>query len=113
MRPTFFARKFEASVNQEIVNQLDAYLFGAFPQGTPGLSSYWENVYEEADGVSSLSDVKLTYYHAFSRMGLARATASLQGNPSDHSCRSVFSFVFVSVLVLVSRCFFVPSVAPR
>lgn len=87
MRPTFFARKFEASVNQEIVNQLDSYLYGPFPKGTPGLSSYWENVYDEPDGVASLSDARLTYYHSFSRLGLARAAASLQGNPKDHSCR--------------------------
>ncbi|XP_054634076.1 xylosyltransferase 1 [Dunckerocampus dactyliophorus] len=87
VRPTFFARKFEASVNQEIVNHLDAYLFGPFPPGTPGLNSYWENVYDEPDGVASLSDTQLTYYHSFSRLGLARAAASLQGNPMDHSCR--------------------------
>uniref|UniRef100_H3D3E5 Xylosyltransferase 1 n=1 Tax=Tetraodon nigroviridis TaxID=99883 RepID=H3D3E5_TETNG len=86
VRPTFFARKF-ASVNQEVVNQLDSYLFGPFPQGTKGLSSYWENVYDEPDGVASLSDTRLTYYHSFSRLGLARAAASLQGNPKDHSCR--------------------------
>ncbi|KAM6972774.1 xylosyltransferase 1 [Aplochiton taeniatus] len=86
-RPTFFARKFEASVNQEIVNQLDVYLFGPFPQGTPGLQAYWESVYDEADGVASLSDTRLTYFHSFSRMGLARAVASLQGDPQDNSCR--------------------------
>lgn len=89
VRPTFFARKFEASVNQEIVNHLDAYLFGSFPPGAPGLDSYWENVYDEPDGVASLSDTQLTYYHSFSRLGLARAAASLQGNPKDHSCRLV------------------------
>lgn len=89
VRPTFFARKFEASVNQEIVNQLDAYLFGPFPQGSLALNSYWENVYDEPDGVASLSDTQLTYYHAFSRLGLARAAASLQGNPKDYSCRLV------------------------
>lgn len=88
-RPTFFARKFEASVNQEIVNELDAYLFGPLPQGMPALNSYWENVYDDPDGVASLSDTQLTYYHSFSRLGLARAAASLQGNPKDHSCRFV------------------------
>lgn len=72
------------------MNQLDAYLFGPFPQGTLGLNSYWENVYDEPDGVASLSDTQLTYYHSFSRLGLARASASLQGNPKDHSCRLVF-----------------------
>uniref|UniRef100_A0A8C4HYW0 Xylosyltransferase 1 n=1 Tax=Dicentrarchus labrax TaxID=13489 RepID=A0A8C4HYW0_DICLA len=87
VRPTFFARKFEASVNQEIVNQLDSYLFGPFPQGTPSLNSYWESVYDEPDGVASLTDTQLTYFHSFSQLGLARAAASLQGNPKDHSCR--------------------------
>uniref|UniRef100_A0A8C2WNM1 Xylosyltransferase 1 n=1 Tax=Cyclopterus lumpus TaxID=8103 RepID=A0A8C2WNM1_CYCLU len=71
VRPTFFARKFEASVNQEIVNQLDAYLFGPFPQGTQSIKSYWENVYDEPDGVASLSDTQLTYFHSFSRLGLS------------------------------------------
>ncbi|KAG9263843.1 xylosyltransferase 1-like [Astyanax mexicanus] len=86
-RPTFFARKFEASVNQEIVNQLDSFLFGSLPQGTPALSSYWENLYDEADGVHSLSDTLLTHLHAFARLGLTRATSSLQGDSSDNHCR--------------------------
>uniref|UniRef100_A0A8C9WL14 Xylosyltransferase 1 n=1 Tax=Scleropages formosus TaxID=113540 RepID=A0A8C9WL14_SCLFO len=72
-RPTFFARKFEAVVNQEIINQLDAFLFGPFPAGTPGLEAYWENVFDEPDGARSLSDALLTHYHAFVRMGLAHA----------------------------------------
>ena len=29
----FFARKFEAIVSQEIINQLDAYLYGSYPEG--------------------------------------------------------------------------------
>ncbi|XP_063077598.1 xylosyltransferase 1 [Engraulis encrasicolus] len=86
-RPTFFARKFEASVNQEIVNQLDAFLFGGMPQGTPGLRAYWENIYDEQDSIRSLTDTQLTHYHAFTRMGLARAASSLQGHPTDNSCR--------------------------
>lgn len=87
-RPTFFARKFEASVSQEVINQLDALLFGAFPPGTPGLQSYWENVYEqETDGLSSLPDSRLSHYHAFARMGLAHAAGSPQGRPNNHSCR--------------------------
>ncbi|XP_016339604.1 xylosyltransferase 1-like [Sinocyclocheilus anshuiensis] len=86
-RPTFFARKFEASVNQEIVNQLDVFLFGSMPQGTPGLKAYWENVFDEVDGIHSLSDAHLTHYHAFARLGLARTANSLQGDTSDNSCR--------------------------
>ncbi|KAG7491881.1 hypothetical protein MATL_G00008690 [Megalops atlanticus] len=86
-RPTFFARKFEASVNQEIINQLDGFLFGSMPSTTPGLKAYWENVYDEPDGVHSLSDAQLTHYHSFARMGLVRAASSLQGDPNDSSCR--------------------------
>ncbi|KAK1877276.1 Xylosyltransferase 1 [Dissostichus eleginoides] len=87
-RPTFFARKFEASVSQEIINQLDSYLFGSHPSGTPGLQAYWENIYEhETDGPASLSDSTLSHYHAFARMGLSRAASSLQGHPNDNSCR--------------------------
>ncbi|XP_033826932.2 xylosyltransferase 1-like [Periophthalmus magnuspinnatus] len=87
-RPAFFARKFEASVSQEVINQLDEYLFGPLPVGTRGLHSYWESLYEqEIDGATSLSDSALSHFHAFARMGLTRAAQSLQGRPHDHSCR--------------------------
>lgn len=87
-RPTFFARKFEASVSQEVISQLDSYLFGEYASDTPGLHAYWENIYEEeTDGLASLSDSLLSHYHAFARMGLSRATSSLQGHPNDNSCR--------------------------
>lgn len=84
-------------MNQEIVNQLDAFLFGSYPQGTPGLKAYWENVYDEPDGVHSLSDSLLTHYHAFAHLGLARATSSLQGDAHDNRCRSVL-FFFISAI---------------
>ncbi|KAF7665683.1 hypothetical protein LDENG_00134000, partial [Lucifuga dentata] len=87
-RPTFFARKFEASVSQEIISQLDSYLFGAYAPGTLGLQAYWENIYEqETDGPASLSDSTFSHYHAFARMGLSHAASSLQGHPNDNSCR--------------------------
>ncbi|XP_053550711.1 xylosyltransferase 1 [Bombina bombina] len=85
-RPTFFARKFEAAVNQEIIGQLDYYLYGNYPSGTPGLRSYWENQYDEPDGIHSISDVALTMYHSFARMGLQRAEASLHTD-GENSCR--------------------------
>ncbi|KAK5855853.1 hypothetical protein PBY51_007493 [Eleginops maclovinus] len=97
-RPTFFARKFEASVSQEIINQLDSYLFGSHPPGTVGLQAYWENIYEhETDGPASLSDSTLSHYHAFARMGLSRAASSLQGHPNDNSCRFMATSHPVSV----------------
>ncbi|XP_034045561.1 xylosyltransferase 1-like [Thalassophryne amazonica] len=89
-RPTFFARKFEASVSQEIINQLDSYLFGAYASGMPNLQAYWENIYEqETDGPASLSDAALSHFHAFTRMGLSCVASSLQGHPNDNSCRYV------------------------
>lgn len=87
-RPTFFARKFEASVSQEVINQLDSYLFGAYPSSTPSLQAYWENIYEQqTDGLASLSDSAISHFQAFARMGLSRAASSLQGDPSASSCR--------------------------
>ncbi|CAL8406780.1 unnamed protein product [Arctogadus glacialis] len=74
-------------IQSEVVNQLDSFLFGPAPPGTPALHAYWESAYDEADGVASLGDAQLTLFHAFSRLGLARAAASLQGVPHDHSCR--------------------------
>ena len=75
-------------MSQEIVGQLDSFLFGPYPPGTPALHSYWENVYEQAtDGPGAPRDAALSYYHAFARMGLARAAGSLQGDPNDQSCR--------------------------
>lgn len=73
-------------VNQEIIGQLDHYLYGSYPAGTPGLRSYWENVYDEPDGVHSLSDVTLTLYHSFARLGLRRAETSLH-TEGENSCR--------------------------
>lgn len=73
-------------VNQEIIGQLDYYLYGNYPAGTPGLRSYWENVYDEPDGTHSLSDVALTLYHSFARLGLRRAESSLHVE-GENSCR--------------------------
>lgn len=75
-------------MSQEVINQLDSYLFGAYPSSTPSLQAYWENVYEQqTDGLASLSDSAISHYRAFARLGLTRAAGSLQGDPSDSSCR--------------------------
>ncbi|XP_048465618.1 xylosyltransferase 1 [Rhincodon typus] len=85
-RPTFFARKFEAAVNQEIIGQLDFYLFGNYPAGTTALKAYWENVYDEPDGIHSISDTYLTMYHSFARLGLKRAESSWHSK-EENKCR--------------------------
>lgn len=69
-RPTFFARKFESSVNQEVLDILDAHLFGEPSPGTPGLKSYWENAYSIVEGFIGIGDVIMTAYLSFIRMAL-------------------------------------------
>ncbi|XP_034045918.1 xylosyltransferase 2 [Thalassophryne amazonica] len=69
-RPTFFARKFESTVNQEAIDILDTHLYGQYAPGTVAIKAYWESLFEHSDGVASLSDVALTAYTAFIRLGL-------------------------------------------
>ncbi|KAE8576814.1 hypothetical protein XENTR_v10004328 [Xenopus tropicalis] len=78
-RPTFFARKFESSVNQEVLDILDAHLFGELPSETPGIKGYWESVYDSIDGLGGLSDVTMTVYAAFTRLALHE----LQGSKKE------------------------------
>lgn len=85
-RPTFFARKFESTVNQEVLEILDTHLYGSYPTNTPALKAYWENVYDRVDGLSGLTDVTLTFYTAFSRLGLHKAS-STPAAKADKLCR--------------------------
>jgi len=62
-----FARKFEAIVNQEIINMLHTWLYGEQPKDMPGLHSYWENVYNEIDDDVNKYDVYMTFYQSFAR----------------------------------------------
>ncbi|KAJ8251172.1 hypothetical protein GJAV_G00218090 [Gymnothorax javanicus] len=88
-RPTFFGRKFEAVISQEVINQLDAFLFGGLPANTLGLKAYWENVYDEPDGVFSLTDTQLTHYQGFARLGLSHIANMSAAEPNSSSCRYV------------------------
>ncbi|XP_065271941.1 xylosyltransferase 2 [Emys orbicularis] len=85
-RPTFFARKFESTVNQEVLEILDSHLYGNYPPNTPALKAYWENVYDRVDGLSGLSDLILTVYTSFSRLGLQKVTSS-QMQKAEKLCR--------------------------
>ncbi|XP_018090794.1 xylosyltransferase 2 isoform X2 [Xenopus laevis] len=85
-RPTFFARKFESSVNQEVLDILDAHLFGELPSETPGLKGYWENVYDSIDQMGGLSDVTMTAYPAFTRLALRELQGSKK-QPKQPYCR--------------------------
>uniref|UniRef100_A0A8C9G4P3 Xylosyltransferase 2 n=1 Tax=Pavo cristatus TaxID=9049 RepID=A0A8C9G4P3_PAVCR len=84
-RPTFFARKFESTVNQEVLEILDTHLYGSYPPNTPALKAYWENVYDRVDGLGGLSDVTLTFYTGFSRLGLRKAASVVA--PEEKLCR--------------------------
>uniref|UniRef100_A0A670JCG6 Xylosyltransferase 2 n=1 Tax=Podarcis muralis TaxID=64176 RepID=A0A670JCG6_PODMU len=85
-RPTFFARKFESTINQEVLEILDSHLYGNYPPNTPALKAYWESVYDRVDGLSGLSDVTLTVYTSFSRLGLRKVT-SAQAQKEEKLCR--------------------------
>uniref|UniRef100_A0AAX7TJF3 Xylosyltransferase 2 n=1 Tax=Astatotilapia calliptera TaxID=8154 RepID=A0AAX7TJF3_ASTCA len=78
-RPTFFARKFESSVNQEAIDILDTHLYGQYAPGTVAIKAYWESLFEQLDGVGSLSDVALTAYLSFFRLGL-KSLVTAQSN---------------------------------
>ena len=90
-RPTFFARKFESSVNQEAIDILDTHLYGQYAPGTVAIKAYWESLFEQLDGVSALSDAALTAYNAFFRVGLKNLVTA-QSNVE--ACRSVYFFYF-------------------
>ena len=57
-------------MNQEAIEILDTHLYGQYAPGTSAIKAYWESVFEQLDGVSSLSDVALTSYMSFFRLGL-------------------------------------------
>nr|XP_057905986.1 xylosyltransferase 2 [Doryrhamphus excisus] len=82
-RPTFFARKFESIVNQEAIDILDTHLYGQYAPGTAAIKAYWENLFEQMDGVESLSDVALTAHSSLFRLGLE----SLASRSTNESCR--------------------------
>lgn len=69
-RPTFFARKFESTVNQEAIDILDTHLYGQYAPGTVAIKAYWESVFEQLDDVDTLGDVALTAYASFFRLSL-------------------------------------------
>uniref|UniRef100_A0A3Q4GHE7 Xylosyltransferase 2 n=1 Tax=Neolamprologus brichardi TaxID=32507 RepID=A0A3Q4GHE7_NEOBR len=78
-RPTFFARKFESSVNQEAIDILDTHLYGQYAPGTVAIKAYWESLFEQLDDVGSLSDVAFTAYLSFFRLGL-KSLVTAQSN---------------------------------
>lgn len=89
-RPTFFARKFESTVNQEAIDILDTHLYGQYAPGTVAIKAYWESVFEQLEGVGSLSDVALTAYTSFFRLTLKGLMTS---QSQTEACRFIFCFL--------------------
>ncbi len=68
-RPAFFARKFEAIINQRIINEVDTWLYGYYEaDDITSLHSYWQNAYHKEDTVSKTSDATMTMYQSFIRL---------------------------------------------
>lgn len=83
----YFARKFEAIVNQEVINQLDAWLYNPYPPDTPGLNYYWENIYHYEDSITKASDVFRTFFQSFVRLGAKSLKTAPPQDGESHSCR--------------------------
>jgi protein xylosyltransferase len=71
----FFARKFEAIVNMDVINRLDSHLYGSYPGGSPALSHFWENVYHVEDDVNYPYNARYSTYQSFLRQALSRLDA--------------------------------------
>ncbi|XP_064639668.1 xylosyltransferase oxt-like [Lineus longissimus] len=67
-KPIFFARKFEAIINQDIINNIDTVLYGPYPKGTAGLDSYWQNDWHHREKNALSKDIPYTFYSVFSRI---------------------------------------------
>lgn len=100
-RPTFFARKFESTVNQEAIEILDTHLYGQYPPGTLAIKAYWESLFDQADGVSSLNDVALTAYSSFFRLGLRRQEST---QSTTDNCRLLSICLSVTLSLCLSDC---------
>ncbi|CAG5128244.1 unnamed protein product, partial [Candidula unifasciata] len=79
-KPVFFARKFEAIVDQEVINTLDRNFHGFLYPGLSSLSSYWQNAYHHLDKDTKVRDADLTIYSSVIRQAMDQLAES------DPSC---------------------------
>nr|XP_054763697.1 xylosyltransferase 1-like [Lytechinus pictus] len=86
-RPAYFARKFEPVINQEVINQLDTWLYGNYPVGTPGVDIYWQNSFHEEDTRTVASDGEKTFYHAIVRLMAKYINIAVKGGVQEKECR--------------------------
>eukprot|EP00057_Strongylocentrotus_purpuratus_P010678 XP_011665152.1 PREDICTED: xylosyltransferase 1 [Strongylocentrotus purpuratus] len=86
-RPAYFARKFEPVINQEVINQLETWLYGNYPVGTPGIEYYWQNSFHEQDTTTVASDAERTFYHAIVRLMAKYINIKVKGSTQEKECR--------------------------
>ncbi|CRL07323.1 CLUMA_CG020302, isoform A [Clunio marinus] len=68
LKQLFFGRKFEPSINQLIILQLEEWLFGSYPHGFENLNSYWQNTYHHKDKSPAPKDSLLTVAESLIRI---------------------------------------------
>ncbi|KAK3090588.1 hypothetical protein FSP39_012916, partial [Pinctada imbricata] len=66
-KATYFARKFDPVIDQDIINSMDVYMFGKDMRDVRALTDYWQNEYHYLDDKEATNDVYLTFYSSFSR----------------------------------------------
>ncbi|XP_030840763.1 xylosyltransferase 1 isoform X1 [Strongylocentrotus purpuratus] len=86
-RPAYFARKFEPVINQEVINQLETWLYGNYPVGTPAIEYYWQNSFHEQDTTTVASDAERTFYHAIVRLMAKYINIKVKGSTQEKECR--------------------------
>lgn len=54
-----------------MINELDAHLYGTYPETTPGLNSYWESLYHHKFDGKPPSNSLYSVYHSFVRISVS------------------------------------------
>lgn len=79
----FFARKFESSIDQSVMNRLEEKFVANASLAYPGWDSYWENAYHVADVTPRPHPALIAVTKSLARHALALLTSSSQLKPTD------------------------------
>ncbi|XP_035218232.1 xylosyltransferase oxt-like isoform X2 [Stegodyphus dumicola] len=97
-RPYYFARKFEPIINQQIIEQVETWIYGP-KKGIANLDSYWQNEYHVEDKSPSADDSRISMYESFARLGLKQLQAA------QKNCKMRFLHVVEATLYNVNDVF--------
>ncbi|XP_022241938.1 xylosyltransferase 2-like [Limulus polyphemus] len=67
-KPSFFGRKFEPIINQQIIEQVERWIKGPREIVSPGISFYWQNEYHQKDKSPPPDDAKISLYQSLARL---------------------------------------------